>query len=205
MAKLSKANLAILGIIVASASNAEAPFSFQSPTDVKALLAETLVEQNPDINDGAGKLATRATDAGVARFNEENGSTASTGTVATTPSAPKATAFVTGSGFDVAVARTARPLRGQRYDFDSLDVGGYIYVPATEAKPDPAKSLASTVSAATGRFAEKVEGETRVNRKGETVPKTKNTRVFEVFAVKAGTTYGAFTPEKDGAAIVRTA
>jgi hypothetical protein len=47
-----------------------------------------------------------------------------------------------------------------------------------------AKNLASTVSSANARFAEEIAGETRVDRKGNTVPKTKQTRSFIVRSVE---------------------
>jgi hypothetical protein len=90
--------------------------------------------------------------------------------------------FVTGSGF---VPSAARGGRGRSiYDFGSLAVGGFIFVPATTDRPNPAKSLASTVSSATKRSAPKV---------------------YRVQSVKGGQAYGEFTPPSDGAVIYRAA
>jgi len=98
-----------------------------------------------------------------------------------------------------------RRVGGEKYPFDALQPGQSFFVPATEENPNPAKSLASTVSSATARYAVQVGNETeeitrtkyktdeagkRIKgadgayiKDGEevvTVPKMQNTRVFMV-------------------------
>lgn len=80
----------------------------------------------------------------------------------------------------VAVPKSSRRTRTSAFPFDKLEVGQSFFVAATEARPDPAKSLASTVNGANARFSEVVEGETRTNRKGNSVAVTKQLRKFIV-------------------------
>jgi hypothetical protein len=146
--------------------------------EIAGLAKEGLVETNAEIRDGE-KVAVRATDKGIT-VNNENTASADTGTQASAVAMPST--FVTGSGF---VPSQSRGGRGRSlYDFDSLAVGGFIFVPATEAKPNPAKSLASTVSSATKR----------------SKPKK-----FGVQSVEAGKVYGEFTAPANGAVIYRAA
>lgn len=97
-----------------------------------------------------------------------------------------------------------RRVGGEKYPFDQLQPGQSFFVAATEENPNPAKSLASTVSSATARYAVQVGNETetitravykldadgkRVKENGSyvktgeetaVVPKMQNTRVFMV-------------------------
>src|ERR1700761_5891472 len=61
----TKKDLTLLGTIVASMANADAPFHFVTEKDVAALVKEGYVETNKEIADG-DKIAARATDAGIA-------------------------------------------------------------------------------------------------------------------------------------------
>jgi hypothetical protein len=202
---MNKKNFALLGLIVAATvapADAEKPYHMASLASVKPLADEkpvSLVETNVEITDG-DKVAVRASEAGIAFFND----TANKAKYETA-AAPKPKPELTiGSGF-VVPEGMGPGKKPELYPFDTLAVGGFIFVPKSEAKPDPVKSLASTVSAATKRYAQPVEGKTRVDRKGKTVPLTVNTRVFTLVPVKAGTVYGEFTAPSDGAAIVRIA
>lgn len=99
---------------------------------------------------------------------------------------------------------STRRVGGEKYPFDALQAGQSFFVAATDDNPNPAKSLASTVSSATARYAVQVGNETetitrsvykldadgkRVKENGSyvktgeetvTVPKMQNTRVFLV-------------------------
>jgi hypothetical protein len=191
---MTKKNFALLGLIVSAMAVAEKPYHLATPAELKGLLADKLVETNEEIKDG-DKVAVRASEAGVAAYEAEKAKTPATPAVA-----PELTI---GTGFEVpeGLKRTKTEL----YPFDTLAVGGFIFVPKTESKPDPAKSLASTVSAATKRYAKPIEGQTRTDRTGKVVQATVNTRVFTVVPVKAGVKYGQFEAPSDGAAIVRIA
>ena len=93
----------------------------------------------------------------------------------------------------IPVPKTTRGgARTSAYPFESLEVGDSFFIPASEKHPEPAKSLASTISGATKRFDVLVPGETKEVRNPKTqevktVPKTAHTRVF---TLRAG--------EKDG-------
>jgi len=179
MAKISKANLTLLASIVAAMQIEATPYAMLTEAEIAGLAKEGLVETNAEIRDGE-KVAVRATDKGIT-VNNENTASTDTAAQAAAPVAMPST-FVTGSGF---VPSQSRGGRGRSlYDFDSLAVGGFIFVPATEAKPNPAKSLASTVSSATKR----------------SKPKK-----FGVQSVEAGKVYGEFTAPANGAVIYRAA
>jgi hypothetical protein len=178
MAKLSKANAALLASIVVAMAVTETPYAMLTEAEIAGLTKEGLVETNPEIRDG-DKVAVRATDKGIQVNSENQANTNTTGATGTTATPSN---FVTGTGF---VPSAPRGGRGRSiYDFDGLAIGGFIFVPATADKPNPAKSLASTVSSASKRSAPKV---------------------YRVQSVKGGTAYGDFTPPSDGAVIYRAA
>lgn len=195
----TKKDMALLGVIIAAMANADAPYHMATEKEVAGLAKENFVETNAEIRDG-DKIAVRATDAGQAAFAASQpaagGNSEGNATMTTNSN------FVTGTGF---VPSQARGGRGRSvYDFDGLEVGGFIFVPVSEDKPNPAKSLASTVSSATQRYAEPT-GETKKNKKGEDVPVLRETRKFNVQSVKSGVVYGNFTAPADGAVIYRSA
>lgn len=231
----TKKDMTLLGTIIAAMAVEAQPFHFATSKEVEGLTKEGLVEQNPEITEG-DKIATRATDAGIAAHNAANpnsavasneGNTETVNTQTSTPIGASTAAIITGMGF---VPSATRGGKGRNlYDFDSLEVGGFIFVPASEAKPNPTKSLASTVSSATARFA-KPTGETKTAKKtiykvgedgkrlkGEdgklvvdrvedvTVPVMEETRKFALESVEGGKVYGEFTAPADGAVIYRSA
>lgn len=176
---LSKKNIALLSSIVAAMAVEATPYAMLTAKEIEGLTKEGLVETNPEIVDG-DKIAVRATDAGIAANAANNPPASNEGnTQAMTNTNSQ---FVTGSGF---VPSPSRGGRGRSiYDFDGLAIGGFIFVPATDDKPNPAKSLASTVSSATKRSAPKK---------------------FGVQSVEAGKVYGEFTAPANGAVIYRAA
>lgn len=180
MAKLSKANALLLASVVVAMGNTETPYAMLTEAEIAGLTKEGLVETNPEIRDGE-KIAVRATEKGIALNNESNQGASAPATGAAAPVAMPSN-FVTGSGF---VPSAPRGGRGRSiYDFDSLAIGGFIFVPATTEKPNPAKSLASTVSSASKRSKPKV---------------------FRVQSVESGKQYGDFTAPANGAVIYRAA
>jgi hypothetical protein len=81
--------------------------------------------------------------------------------------------------------------RESAYPFDALQVGQSFFIPASEKHPEPAKSLASTISGAMKRYDVEVPGETKEvmnpkTKEKHTVPKTAHTRVFQLRAVEGG-------------------
>ena len=80
------------------------------------------------------------------------------------------------------------------YPFDALAVGQAFFVPATEDRPKPSKSMASTVNSATARYAvEEPAGS----------GKFKETRKFNLRHVPDGAAFGY--PGVSGAGVWRTA
>lgn len=171
------------------------------------LVEQGLVEINPTITNEAGEVATRATQKGIESMN--------TNTNAPTPGAAAVkSAFKLDDAIELpTIKRGGRG--GNVYPFDEMSKGQSFFVAATADKPDPAKSLASTVSSATARYAVEVEGETeevevktyqlddagkRVKRDGsfvvlstatETRPKMALTRQFVVRSVEENGVKGA--------------
>lgn len=223
----TKKDLTLLGLIVAAMQNEASPFHFATEKDVATLVKEGLVETNAEITDG-DKIAARATDAGIAANSPApaaGGATWPTGGASAaegTPPAGEATGeaqapaepvgdhkrttggFLTGAGF-VPAEKKGVTRRGRNlYNFEDLEVGGFVFVPASAEVPNPAKKLVSVVSSATKRFAEET-GETKVTAKGNTIPVLKTTRKFNIQPVTGGVAYGSFTAPADGAVIYRSA
>lgn len=163
-----------LAEIVAAGANG----LYTSPTVHGPLVEAGMVEINPAMTNEAGEIATRATQKGIEEMNRNH----ETGTAAA--SAPVATSFVIEDNIPVPTSRG----RGVNiYPFDALEVGQSFFVPNSEAKPNAAKSLASTVSSATARFAVPSEdGATKTNKKGKIVPVMVKTRKFVVNSVEGG-------------------
>lgn len=175
---LSKANAALLATIVASMANEATPYHMVTEADVAKLVKEGLAETNPEIRDG-DKLAARATDKGIEVNTSNTGTSDNTG--ATAPVSP----FALIDGAELPASRGGR--NRSVYPFDTMAVGQSFFVPASEAKPNPAKSLASTVSSANKRAA----------KDGGSGAK------YDVRSVKSGVAYGAFTATADGALVKR--
>lgn len=211
------AAVALNMVALAAIVNAGEAGTYGPLADVQPLANAGLVEINAEMTDATGNVAVRATAAGVAKMAEGSGaatvSTASTG-------------FEIGDVPDDILSAASEKRRagrsgGEKYPFDALEVGKGFFVPATEKMPEPAKSLASTVSSATARYAVEtdedetvtvktyatgedgkrvkdaeghfvVESEAEVTRK-----KMQNTRVFKLVPSKPGAAPGAW--------VVRTA
>lgn len=101
--------------------------------------------------------------------------------------APAAGFRLVSGGFQLPARATRKATNnGRTYPFESLEIGGAIFVPATEKRPDPKKSLASTISSANARFK-------------EFSPR----RYFKVVRAMAGQNFGSEIAPSDGAYIVR--
>jgi hypothetical protein len=177
MAKLSKANVSLLATIVASMGNTAAPYHMATAAEISGLAKEGLVETNPEITDG-DKLAVRATEKGLQVNNENNGAGTggdNTGGAAVTPAA---SSFAIDDAIPVPAASNRGGRGGNVYPFDTLNVGQSFHVPATDKKPNPAKSLASTVSSATKRYVGKGDRKFRVAPVDATDPRGAGARVW---------------------------
>lgn len=179
---------------IAEATNSEAGMLYVSEADSERLVAHGLAEINVTMTDDNGNVATRTTEEGNQKVSETNETPETE-----EPEAKAKPSFELETGVELPKAR--RGGRGATvYPFDAMEVGHSFHVPATEDKPNPAKSLASTVSSATARYAVPDEnGATRTNRKGKEVPVMHETRKFVVRSV------GSEDPKGPGARIFRTA
>lgn len=137
----------LLAAVVAAGTNG----MFMVKKDAEELYAadNSFVEINPAINDpkDAAKIAIRATAAGVTASQADTAAKA-----AQPPAAPAEKPSYT---IEDAVALPESKRGGVKadiYPFAQLQVGQSFFVPATEKRKDPAKSLASTVSSATRRY-----------------------------------------------------
>lgn len=182
MAKLTKKLMEALTAIVAAGANG----MFTSPAVHKPLVKEGFVEINPSMTNDDG-IATRATQAGIDFLSPAAGSEFGNEETA----AGSASNFVLEDSVPVPAA-SGRGRTANTYPFDKMEVGQSFFVPNTEKKPNAAKSLASTVSSATNRYAvPKEPAETRTNRKGREVPVMVETRKFIVRSVEENGVAGA--------------
>jgi hypothetical protein len=159
--------------------------------EYEPLVASGMVEINPAMSDpdNVEAIATRATQAGIDFI--------SSGAV-TAPVIPVKKEKLTFEIEDgVAIPENgARSGRETVYPFDKLEVGQSIFIANSEAKPDAAKSIASTISSTHARFSiPDPSGKTRIvmkgEKKGEIVPVMIKTRTFTVRTDEKGGVKGA--------------
>lgn len=156
MTQLSANQMTKLGKIVAATQDEATGFLHMSTKSVQILLDAGLVECNTEMTDAQGNPAVRATQQGIETMNAPD----------TAPAAEApASAFKIDTGIPVPTIRRAGSATS-KYPFDDLPVGGSFFVPATEEMPNPGKSLASTVSSASKRYATK-NGTRTINRKAD--------------------------------------
>lgn len=144
---------------VADATQANS-FVYTSTAQNKPLLDAGFVEVNDGMKDAAGNVATRATATGIdavakAAAGQSPAPAGAASPEASKPSNPRPSP----SNFKLDDAVTMPTIKrggpgGNVYPFDSMNAGQSFFVAATDDRPNPAKSLASTVSSATKRYAE---------------------------------------------------
>jgi hypothetical protein len=178
MSTISKKLLTVLVAVVAG-TKSDAGFAFVPKKEGDALTKDGYTELNPNVpGTPAGQVAARATQKGLDAVPAE-GSTAA-------PAAAPKLAFELESGIEVPEVVGRGRVGAGKYPFDSMEVGHSFFIPNVEAK-----KLGSTVSSANARYAQEIEGQTRVNRKGKTVPATKQTRTYIVRSAEKGGVSGA--------------
>lgn len=211
-----------LGALVSATMNPP-HFAYLSADESQPLVDAGFAEVNPEMIDAAtGKLATRASQAGIvaAQGSAANqGAQAAFGTAPqgvapqaaqTSPAASAAkAAFKLVSSIPVPESKRVGGGGGARpetYPFSTMEVGQAFFIAATADKPQPERSYASTVASARNRFAEEVPGQTRPNRKGKIVPVTVLTRDFVIRPIEDGGAagFGAEYAGKKGAGVWRT-
>lgn len=186
-------------------------YTFTSEAD-RAGINPAHIQTNPQVMDANGSLATRATAEGIAFVAAQFVQTAPVafeGSNAATK--PK---FVILNNVELPEVKRGGGRRASEYDFDSLQLKQGFFVPASPEMENPAKSLASTVSSASARYATDVPGEfvtrnvtvtdetTGVERKEEKkFPAKSYERKFEIRAIADGGLYGF--PGVKGALIAR--
>lgn len=192
------------------AATQEGSFAYTPSEVYEKLIEHGFVEINPEIKDETGDIATRATQEGIDYASEvlnmgglplqsegesEGESASQVGLIGKRADAlAKETAeciaktkasFVIEKGVPLPGKGCAFVQRRQAFPFDELEVEDSFFIRATESKPEPWKSYASTVSNATRSFAvPDSSGETIVNRKGQKVTKLVKTRKFVIRAVE---------------------
>ena len=179
-------------IVAAGANGMFVPESVYAP-----LVEAGLVEINPSMTDDNGNVATRATQAGIESLDNgetigNNSTSEATSATAETGKTEKVkTMFKIEDSIPVPTI-SGRGRGGNVYPFDQLEVGQSFFVANSEDKPNAAKSLASTVSSATARYAVASEdGATKTNKKGEVAPVMVETRKFVVRSVEENGVKGA--------------
>ena len=174
----------VIGLSEIVAAGANGLFTSAAVHD--PLVEAGLVEINPAMVNEAGEIATRATQAGIESLDSgaivaDNATSEANSAIAETGKTEKVkTMFQIEDNFPVP-AISGRGRGGNVYPFDQLAVDQSFFVPNSESKPNAAKSLASTVSSATARYAVPAEdGSTKTNKKGEVVPVMVQTRRFVI-------------------------
>lgn len=172
------AAVAAITLAMIVAAGAEGMFT---PASVHAPMVEAgTVEINPALVDAEGNVATRATQKGIETVNAP----ANQDQAAALQTAAPKSAFAIEDGVALPTI-SGRGRTGTTYPFDALQVGQSFFVPNDDKKPNAAKSLASTVSSATARYAV-ATGASKANKKGEQVAEMKPTRTFVVRSVEGG-------------------
>lgn len=161
---------------------------YLSAEQVANLKAQGLVEGNPAMVDptNLANMAYRASAHAASYLQNLTAATAPAPTVGTPAKSP-ALQFDIGHGF-VAPTKVQRRASGNNrtYPFDKMGVGDFIFVGATEKKPNPKASLASTISAA--------------NKRGK---EFNPQRFYRTYRAKAGQMFGNIVAPSDGVYIVR--
>ena len=166
-----------------------------SVADAEVLKAEGLVEVNPAGPNADGTILVRAT----AKLQGASATEA--------PAVESKPKFEIVSGLIPPPVTRGGGVREEIYPFSKLENGGTFAVPVPSKYSSPEEFLekfTSTIASANRRFAEPIDGQTKTNRKGETVPVTRQTRKFVGRAVHAGQKYdNGFVEPADAVRVFR--
>lgn len=153
-------------IVAATKANS---FVYVDPANVEQFVDDGLVETNATMTNDAGQVAARATAKALAETPANTGD-----------EAPRFVKAATDPSIFTAKRRGGG--RPDVYPFDSLAAPtadgapspeGMFFVPATAEAPEPWKSLSSTVSAASRRYAREVGTEEYKGKDGTTKTRAK--------------------------------
>lgn len=208
---MNKKALKLLGAIVEATKKNEVYYVTKAEAESLANDPQVIEVNQGMIKDG--KAASRATAAGIEMMN--------------VPAAPSTSeegfALITGAEVPKSKRGGGRGGAPSKYPFEKMEAGMSFFLPKTAERPDPVKSLQSSIAAVNHKYSEgtgefetvertkRGEGNKAVkdangNNVRETVQreKRKALRKFVVREVKAGQNYGMFKPEYDGALVTRT-
>lgn len=206
MTKLNHIQAAMLDKI-AEATMTAAGFAYvKNGATAAVLVAEGFAELNASMIDG-DKIAARATEKGIDYY--QNGGNVETTNETVTEGNQTVTNTTPAPNFAIETGVAVPPISrsgaaASIYPFDLLEVGQSFFVPATDDMPNPGKSLASTVSSASKRYATQIGTKpvTRKNRETgveETVelPVYHYDRKFMVRTVDGGARVWRIEPKND--------
>lgn len=164
-------NLALMSAISAAMAQPPNHCLLVSAADAADLIVDGLAVQNANIREGKGAkqlYGTRLTDDGVAYIanianvgeNQGNATVSETQTETATekvkkPSKPRDIPVIEMLPVEALPTRVRANNRQPLYPFAELAIGGSFAVKKTEARPDPVRSLQTTISAANKRHAPK--------------------------------------------------
>jgi len=191
--KALAASMLVLAAIV-TATN-EGGFMYTSVEIHKPLVDAGLVEVNTTLVNETGEMATRATVKAIAAAQEAAANGTKLEEIAAPAPVEKPT-FTLETGVAVPAVAKGGAIRKSAYPFEQMEAGQSFFIAATADRPDPAKSLASTVSGATRKFATEKKDETgatimRTNRKGNSVATLEITKEFTIRGVEENGVKGA--------------
>lgn len=210
---MNKKALKLLGAIVEATKKNDVYYITKAEAESLANDPQVIEVNQGMIKDG--KAASRATAAGIEMIN----------TASNTPAEPSTSEFALITGAEVPKSKRGGGRGGapSKYPFEKMEVGMSFFLPKTAERPDPVKSLQSSIAAVNHKYSEgtgefetvertkRGEGNKAVkdangNNVRETVQreKRKAIRKYVVREVKGGQTYGTFKPEYDGALVTRT-
>lgn len=181
-------------IVAGTATPAGCGFLAPAEADEVAAAEPTFVEVNKTVTDAAGNVAVRATAVGVAAAAQaalDAAAKAAAAPASTNGAAPLS--FSLEKGVPVPEIKRGGGTKADVYPFDKMDIGDSFFIAPSEDRPNPSKSLASTVSSATKRYAEKTGEKETVTIRGKVVTrdKMKFNRQFTVRAVEQNGVKGA--------------
>ncbi len=174
-------NMQLLATIAAAtASDNGNGFTYVSEADAKPLTEALLIEVNPAMKDASGNIAARTTEKGSTMVNSQVPASPPT---SAPPSGVAATSKYQIDDYvpDMTIKGRGRANGGSgsglQADLDKLEpMKGSIHIPATDSMKEPAKSVASAISAAnmrwskgTGQFETVTLNEYQLDEKGKRV------------------------------------
>lgn len=177
-------NVAVLALIVAG-TQSELGYAYAKTEDTTPMIAQGLVEVNATLSDEQGGFATRATQAGIDYLASVQPAAPAAGFAASAPVAAAETvakvrpSFSIDKGVPVPATRRFGSNPGI-YPFDTMEVSDSFFVPATEDRPNVAKSMASTISSANKRYKESGKKFSVRNVEADVVTGVAGARVFRV-------------------------